>query len=453
MTVTAPQIIPLDVSAIVPDGTVGWRLRRAATDGDDLESPFRSRLRLLEDGKLLGPSHTTHDLIRTYGGGRFSHWRNDLLFSTSDNSDPRTNGRQYVIQIGGAEDDTVAMPSTMHVGITSACNLTCRICRTEDQMHGNTLSDEVIDHLVAEAFPHLGELRLDVAGEPTLHRRKFMKLVSEATRHNVSVFMCTNGALIDRELADFICNSSVYSVQVSMDSANADRLEWVRRGIRNDDLLNGLRHLVEARRAAGREKTMNIHLHAAVLRQTIDDLPDLVRLAHEYGVEQVSCYFGFIHKFMDCDWSPFWDRERHNQKIDEAFELGKELGVRFSYWGKFNLDADPTAPPVRPDGPPPQCNYLRQWTYVDPSGYLAPCCISPMFSLGNLKFQGFKDVWYGPTYAELRKTHNTDAPSNPKCAACYIMVGWNKDSYKPFFDADHWPEVRRRLGLPPEDQA
>jgi hypothetical protein len=56
-----------------------------------------SRLTLLEDGKPLGPAHQMHDVIRNKGMGRFSHWGEGLHFSTSDNSDPRTNGRLYTI--------------------------------------------------------------------------------------------------------------------------------------------------------------------------------------------------------------------------------------------------------------------------------------------------------------------------------------------------------------------
>jgi hypothetical protein len=55
----------------------------------------RSQLMLLEDGKPLKP-HEAHVLILTEGLGRFSHWgAHGLLFSSSDNTDPRSNGREY----------------------------------------------------------------------------------------------------------------------------------------------------------------------------------------------------------------------------------------------------------------------------------------------------------------------------------------------------------------------
>jgi hypothetical protein len=58
----------------------------------------RSKLLLYEDGKLLGPAHNGHRDTMEKGLGRWSHWgTRSIQFSTSDNSDPRTNGRQYKI--------------------------------------------------------------------------------------------------------------------------------------------------------------------------------------------------------------------------------------------------------------------------------------------------------------------------------------------------------------------
>lgn len=55
----------------------------------------RSRLQVFEDGRPLGPGHTMHADVRTPGRGRYSHWAGAVYLSTSDNSDPRTNGRVY----------------------------------------------------------------------------------------------------------------------------------------------------------------------------------------------------------------------------------------------------------------------------------------------------------------------------------------------------------------------
>ena len=73
--------------------------------GDSPEAPFSSRLELFEDGRPLGPPHSQHQEIRALGNGRFSHWHQHVYFSTSDNTDPRGNGRRYDIYLPDPADE------------------------------------------------------------------------------------------------------------------------------------------------------------------------------------------------------------------------------------------------------------------------------------------------------------------------------------------------------------
>jgi predicted O-methyltransferase YrrM len=72
---------------------------------DSPDAPTASQLRLFEDGVELGPAHCSHKEIRRHGLGRFSHWAGEpghcLYMSTSDNTDPRENGRIYTATVGG----------------------------------------------------------------------------------------------------------------------------------------------------------------------------------------------------------------------------------------------------------------------------------------------------------------------------------------------------------------
>lgn len=51
----------------------------------EVDGPSRTR---------LGPGRSPPDLVRGVGGGGFNHW-GEVLFSSTDGSDPRTNGRKY----------------------------------------------------------------------------------------------------------------------------------------------------------------------------------------------------------------------------------------------------------------------------------------------------------------------------------------------------------------------
>jgi SAM-dependent methyltransferase len=65
--------------------------------GDTIDDAATSNLVLFEDDKPLGPAHAQHDAIRWVGMGTYSHWKETVYFSTSDNTDPRTNGRKYQV--------------------------------------------------------------------------------------------------------------------------------------------------------------------------------------------------------------------------------------------------------------------------------------------------------------------------------------------------------------------
>lgn len=95
------RLAPADIAA---DGGFAYmaRLESRSPPGfrvvsDSGADSTASKLELREDGKPLGPAHEGHVEIRDKGAGRYSHWGAGLWFSASDSTDPRTNGRSYVI--------------------------------------------------------------------------------------------------------------------------------------------------------------------------------------------------------------------------------------------------------------------------------------------------------------------------------------------------------------------
>src|SRR4051812_46146548 len=65
------------------------------TRGDCEPNPFRSPALLHEVGRPLYGAHAPHDAIKQWGHGLYSHWESSFFFSSSDNTDPNTNGRSY----------------------------------------------------------------------------------------------------------------------------------------------------------------------------------------------------------------------------------------------------------------------------------------------------------------------------------------------------------------------
>ena len=85
-----------------PFARVGGLAYLAALPGlaeaaDSSDARHRSRFFLCEEGIALTWPHSLHDNIRRYGRGQYSHWGQHLYFSSSDGSDPNTNGREYAL--------------------------------------------------------------------------------------------------------------------------------------------------------------------------------------------------------------------------------------------------------------------------------------------------------------------------------------------------------------------
>lgn len=72
-------------------------LPQYASSSDDPQYPRRSKLMLYEDGEPVGFAHQTHVDIERHGAGRYAHWRDGLVFSATDNTDPNSNGRRYQV--------------------------------------------------------------------------------------------------------------------------------------------------------------------------------------------------------------------------------------------------------------------------------------------------------------------------------------------------------------------
>lgn len=93
--------------------------------------PMDGLVRLFENGMPLAHAQASHADIRNIGKGRYSHWDYPtgprVLFSTSDNSDPNTNGRRYEFrpryhESSNVIEKAIESPKAMAIG---AASVTC----------------------------------------------------------------------------------------------------------------------------------------------------------------------------------------------------------------------------------------------------------------------------------------------------------------------------------------
>jgi hypothetical protein len=86
-------------------------------DGDRGVSPTASSLWLREDGRRMDSPHARHRKLEEVGGGFYSHWNGSLWFSTSDNSDPRRNGRRYTVGLAPSTGRLLLAPGLLFIAL------------------------------------------------------------------------------------------------------------------------------------------------------------------------------------------------------------------------------------------------------------------------------------------------------------------------------------------------
>jgi hypothetical protein len=104
------QFLIRDVLRYASTGGLTDLFYSSATDTND-DPGLPSQLGVRENGRPLGPAHSMHQDIADQGNGLFSDWTNGLRFSTSDNSDPRTNDRTYSIVQHAETLRLIALPA------------------------------------------------------------------------------------------------------------------------------------------------------------------------------------------------------------------------------------------------------------------------------------------------------------------------------------------------------
>lgn len=92
-----PLELPTEtLSGLIPD-EAPVAVARLPNWPEDRPNTLRSRLRLWEDGRELILKVRHLESVRDLGQGRWVHRDGRVIFTASDNTDPRTNGRAYAV--------------------------------------------------------------------------------------------------------------------------------------------------------------------------------------------------------------------------------------------------------------------------------------------------------------------------------------------------------------------
>jgi MoaA/NifB/PqqE/SkfB family radical SAM enzyme len=345
--------------------------------------------------------------------------------STTLHKPPAANPRRYFEQVEARQKHANAAPVCLYLEVTNRCNLLCETCpRTFEELEKPADMSFALFQKIVDQVPGLQRAVLHGVGEPMLVR-ELPDMIRYLKARGVYVLFNTNGTLLREKRFRELIECGLDELRVSLDAADAKTYALVRGRPFFDRIVRDVSRLTEYQRDAG-VTTPAVSLWLTGLKETVDQLPDFVRLAARMGVREVHLQrlvfdeagFGMAR----AESSLFEQTQVDEQAaIDAATALGASLGV--------TLDASGATEPglsLKRQGDTPWTGCRRPWSlmYFTANGRALPCCIAPFsargydtYTLGDANTQSLDEIWNGPVYQEFRAALMSEAPPKP-CENC-----------------------------------
>ena len=325
----------------------------------------------------------------------------------------------------------VALPQFVQIEPVGQCNLKCKMCPVVYREEKPAFMDYDVFCRLLDQFPDVKELHLQGLGEPLLHPR-FFEMVRYAAAGGVEVTTNTNLTALSERRAEECVRSGLRRMSVSLDAAEAAAYEYIRVGARFGKVLRNLCWLIEAKDRLD-SRLPEIGIVAVAMRRNLEQLPELVRLVHEYGLDSLSVQY-LAHDFSESSLPPkyqpmrrFVDDETllnedplHVERcFDEARAVAQALGVR--------LRLPNASPKPRPDSlrGRERCDWPWRGAYVAYSGEAMPCCMvatHDRVNFGSMRRDGVMRVWNSDAYRSFREQLDSDRPPEI-CRGCAVYQG------------------------------
>ncbi len=342
----------------------------------------------------------------------------DLFDSSALTSEQLHNSKINSKELAIQKSLLDSYPRRLIFELTNACNLNCIMCGRNEAEFCKTFFDiewlSRFDCILNE----VEEVTLMGWGEPTVHPR-FRDILIYLNKFPVRKYFCTNGMLLDRYIED-IFDHKVDIIAISLDGASKGTNDKIRKGSDFDKITNTLKTIVEEKRK--RDLTypyMNFVM--TMMRSNIHELPDLVKLAHAIGLDEVKVvYFTAFSEQLRHE-SLYHNSELVQKVFTEAEQIANKLNVLLKL--PYLENEDPAGAMYhRP------CYVAWRDFFVGSDGYIRPCMSTPIKFFELSRSYSFEEMWNSKEFQEFRKKINQEDKMPESCKLCYqsSYANWNR---------------------------
>ena len=329
----------------------------------------------------------------------------------------KTNSRLNLAEIDAGTEVLQSFPRRLVFELTHACNLSCIMCGRNAADFKGTMFNMEWFHYFEPMLDDVEEVTLMGWGEPTMHPH-FEEMLQIIDCHAARKYFCTNGMQLDR-LTDAIFENHVDVFAVSLDGASAETNNRIRRG---SDFLK----ITESLRKIERIKMENrlgypwINFVFCAMRSNLHELPDLVRVAADLGIDEVKVVY--LTAFDDV-LAPevLWNAQDEVREVFEKTErLGEQLGIAVKL--PHIQGEDPAGERAHKD-----CFVAWRDFFLGSDGYIRPCMSTPV-QFGRFDVNvPFAKIWNSERYQQYRRSVNNERTMDGPCHRCYQSshCNWN----------------------------
>ena len=310
-------------------------------------------------------------------------------------------------------------PKRLVFELTNACNLNCRMCgRNDADFQLTTFNLNWIDKF-ENILDHIEEVTLMGWGEPTMHPQ-FISILERLSRHPVRKYFCTNGQrLIEPKIQDALFQYKADIIAISLDGATAATNNAIR-GKGFDNVVSGLTEVVR-RKKEGNFSYPYMNFVFTAMRENLRDIPDIVRLAHQIGLEEVKVvYLTAFSETMQPEIL-FNQPEQVREVFTQAAAVASELNIRLKL--PHIQGEDPTG-----EGFHKPCYTAWRDLFLGSDGYLRPCMSTPIKFFHIDECDSVDMLWNHTAYQHFRAIINQKDCEPDSCRHCYqsSFANWNQ---------------------------
>ena len=177
-------------------------------------------------------------------------------------------------------------PVCLYLETTNRCNLLCTTCpRTFEALESPAdMSWELFTEIV-DQFPRIARVVLHGVGEPMMVRA-LPRMIRYLKDRGTYVLFNTNGTLLTRRKGQELIDSGLDELRVSLDAAEPLAFKLVRGRDMFARIVRNIRGFRALQRELGAELP-RVSLWLTGLKETVAQLDDFVRLAHDIDVAEV----------------------------------------------------------------------------------------------------------------------------------------------------------------------